>query len=403
MPTFKLTKSQLDQLCVRPKAYIAYDDSLPGFGCRVTPNGVKSWIIEFREGAGGRRAAKRRMTLGPVSVIPPVMARKQAHELLALARLGNDVAGGRAKKRAEPQLQELVADYTKVELSLKKASTAKNYASLFGKHLLPEFGKSRASEVTTADVRRLHRQIGVTHPVTANRVLVLLSGLYSWAEGEGRIATGLNPVRKISKYPEKNRERFLTVDELTRLGAALREAETVGLHWELDPKKPLSKHMPKEGNRVTIFSTHAIAAIRLLLFTGCRLREILHLRWEEYDPERGLLFLADSKTGRKTVVLSEAAIGLPGLSKHGTELLADLMTKDGMFGFSYRFELRQTRAGRPSDPLERSARNFMIENYVISYKQEHGCGQDAAVAAAEQKFNVTRGTVYRAIKDQQYR
>ena len=52
------------------------------------------------------------------------------------------------------------------------------------------------------------------------------------------------------------------------------------------------------------------AAIRLLLFTGCRLREILNLRWEEFDRDRGMLFLPDSKTGRKPVILSGAALAV---------------------------------------------------------------------------------------------
>jgi integrase len=48
----------------------------------------------------------------------------------------------------------------------------------------------------------------------------------------------------------------------------------------------------------------------LLLFTGCRLREILHLRWEHVDFERGCLFLPDSKSGRKTVILNAPALAV---------------------------------------------------------------------------------------------
>src|SRR5262249_35209219 len=63
-------------------------------------------------------------------------------------------------------------------------------------------------------------------------------------------------------------------------------------------------------------------AIRLLLFTGCRLREILHLKWEQVDLERGLLFLADSKTGRKTVILNAPALAvLAGLDRLGPYVL----------------------------------------------------------------------------------
>ena len=81
-------------------------------------------------------------------------------------------------------------------------------------------------------------------------------------------------------------------------------------------RKPKAKHLPKAKNRFTKISPFAAAAIRLLLFTGCRLREILHLKWEQVDLERGLLFLADTKTGRKTVILNAPALAvLAGLDR----------------------------------------------------------------------------------------
>ena len=64
--------------------------------------------------------------------------------------------------------------------------------------------------------------------------------------------------------------------------------------WET---KSTSKHVPKRKRR-TVIGPHAAAAIRLLLFTGCRLREILHLKWGHVDFERGLLF-STAKQARK--------------------------------------------------------------------------------------------------------
>lgn len=117
---------------------------------------------------------------------------------------------------------------------------------------------------------------------------------------------GTNPTRSIDKFKESRRERFLMGEELERLGSAIREGETTGIPWTVDESKPKAKHVPK-ATRCTKIDPFAAVALRLLLFTGCRLREILHLRWEYVDLERGCLFLPDSKSGRKTVVLNAPA------------------------------------------------------------------------------------------------
>ena len=90
----------------------------------------------------------------------------------------------------------------------------------------------------------------------------------------------------------------MTSEELGRLGDALRLAENEGLPWETDGN---SKHLAREENRRAELDPFPEAAIRLLILTGARLREILHARWEQVDIERGLLNLADSKTGKKSI------------------------------------------------------------------------------------------------------
>jgi integrase len=110
----------------------------------------------------------------------------------------------------------------------------------------------------------------------------------------GLVPEGTNPTRKVERYGESRRERFLSTQELRRLGDALKRAEGNGV----------------EDETVERISPFAAAAMRLLLFTGCRLSEILELRWEHVDFERGLLFLPDSKTGRKTIVLNAPALAV---------------------------------------------------------------------------------------------
>jgi integrase len=99
----------------------------------------------------------------------------------------------------------------------------------------------------------------------------------------------------------------------------LREAETVGLPWTFNEGKK-AKHRPaKAENRREVVSPYAVAAIRLMLLTGCRAGEILNLRWDAVDLEKGFLNLADSKTGAKTVLLGAPALevlaSLPRLGK----------------------------------------------------------------------------------------
>jgi integrase len=149
--------------------------------------------------------------------------------------------------------------------------------------VLPRLGSMRVSEVSRRDVHDLHRQISRKYPIAANRVLALVSKMFSLAVlWEMRID---NPATRIPKNPENRRERFLSSAELAALGKALREASS------------------DQGE-----SAYAVAAIRLLLFTGCRRNEILSLKWDEVDFEHGVLRLPDSKTGRRVVQLNAPAL-----------------------------------------------------------------------------------------------
>jgi integrase len=204
----------------------------------------------------------------------------------------------------------------------RKPRTSDLYDMYIRVHILPALGVRQAREITLADIAKLHRKIGAKTPVTANRVIALISAMFSWAARLGAVPEDVNPARGITRFREQGRERFLSSDELVRLGNALREAETAGVPWDVDQTRATAKHIPKKNRREKV-SPFATAAIRLLLLTGCRLREILKLRWEEFDRERGMLFLPDSKTGRKPVILSGAALAiLEGLPCAGEYVIA---------------------------------------------------------------------------------
>jgi integrase len=313
----RITKRVIDRLTPRANEFTVWDSKMPGFGVRVRPTGAKSFVVVYRAGSG-RSAPVRRYTIACVGKIAPEKARRRAQAILGAVAHGLDPASDKTTERGTPTVAEL-ADRFMVEHveSKRKPGTAAFYRHVLSKIVKPELGAAKADKVTRAQIARLHAKLGAT-PFQANRMLAVVSSMYAFAGRAGAVPEGTNPVRKIDKFKEHRRERFLTGEELERLGSAIREAETKGIAWDVDERKPEAKHLPKAQNRFTKIDPFATAALRLLLFTGCRLREILHLKWEHVDLERGLLFLPESKTGRKTINLNAPTIAVfSGLDRLG--------------------------------------------------------------------------------------
>ena len=152
---------------------------------------------------------------------------------------------------------------------------------------------------------KLHQKLAET-PRQANFVLAVCSKAFSLAEVWSIRPEGTNPCSKIERNQENARERFLSAVELGRLGIALREAESAGLPWRVGPRRPTSKHLARPENRRTLYSRVTTAAIELLLFTGCRLSEVLNLRWKQVDFDAGTIVLTETKSGRPQVVVMNA-------------------------------------------------------------------------------------------------
>jgi integrase len=305
MANVKLGKRTLDNLPQVTKRTTFFDTELTGFGLRVFPSGARSWIIEYRPGAGGRAVSKRRMVIGTSRTLTPDQARTQAAALLAKVKLGADPARERSDGRKADDVRDLLARFMDDHVRAKrKIRTVKLFDGYIKNHIEPALGLRKAPALARADVERLHKTVGKVNPVTANRVIALISAVYAYGLRAGLLPKGtVNPALGIEKFREQNRERFLTEPELLRLGDAIREAETTGIE-RLESK---SKHASKKPIAI---GPHAAAAIRLLIFTGARLREILDLKWDHVDLQRGLLFLPDSKTGKKTIVLGGAALAI---------------------------------------------------------------------------------------------
>jgi integrase len=256
-------------------------------------------------------------TIAATGKIAPESARTRAKAILAQVAHGHDPAREKVIEREALTISALADRFIAEVEGKRKPGTVIFYRHLLDKIVRPQFGATRADKLTRVQVARLHGSLAST-PFQANRVLAVIGSMYAFAGRSGIVPEDFSPVRKIDKFKEHRRERFLTGRELVRLGTAIREAETKGLPWDVDETKAKARHLPKARARFTKIGPFAAAAIRLLLFTGCRLREILRLKWEQVDVERGLLFLADSKSGKKTVILNApAAAVLTGLDRIG--------------------------------------------------------------------------------------
>ena len=278
----RLSKRLVEAADVRPAEYMLWDGDMPGFGVRILPSGRRSYLVQYRVGTRSRR-----LSLGAHGVLTAEQARVLAQQALASVAAGGDPAESRKTRREAITVRELADRFDREHIALRvKESTAKEYRRNLRRFILPALGRLRVEEVTRADVARFHHSLRHI-PYQANRNIEIVSKMFSLAELWGLRPDGSNPRRHLRKYAETKRERYLSAAELRRLGEVLNEVADERIE-----------------------SVFAIAAIRLLLLTGCRLNEIMKLRWEHVDADAGLLRLPDSKTGAKAVQLGQAALNL---------------------------------------------------------------------------------------------
>ena len=270
----RITKRAVDALTVEVEDAVFWDRDLPGFGVRVHATGRKAYVVQSRGKAGPKR-----VTLGRHGDMSADEARKRAGVVIDRIKQGEDPF----PKPPEPELtvSDLAERFMSTHVNVHcKPKTVATYRSVLDKHILPILGDKAISEVGRRDISALHHRLHDT-PAMANQTVKLLSKMYSLAEAWGNIPPGRNPCQSVRRYKVRSRERFLTPEEFRRLGRVLQESETDGSVWP-----------------------PAIAAIRLLMLTGCRKSEILTLRWEDVDRTAGELRLRDAKSGPRMVPLT---------------------------------------------------------------------------------------------------
>jgi integrase len=277
----KLTKAIVADARPGDKEYILWDSEVRKLGLRVLPSGRKSYIYQYRIG----RLSKK-YTIGAGDLSLPVV-RSLALEAAAKVAKGIDPGKERDDLRNAITIAQFVERFDTTHITFQlKDSTAKEYRRAIKLYVLPAIGTKQVAEVNRTHIYDLHRKMS-DKPTQANRTLEIISKMFNLAEEWGFREPNTNPRRGIKKYPETKRERFLSRAEMDRVHQVLEEMAVERIE------------MPS-----------AIAAVRLLMFTGCRLNEIMKLQWQFVDLKLGVLRLPDSKTGPRRVQLGEAAIAV---------------------------------------------------------------------------------------------
>jgi integrase len=286
MAKLNFTKAALFALPSPPKGKRAYyrDTQTRGLTLSVTESGTKSYLL-YRK-IHGKPEKVFIARFGDISVEE---ARNRATKLNAEIACGDNPAHGRRLARAEMTLEELFQQYIDrhAKVNTKRWREAE---SKFKQYLDRgdaggiKLSDRRISSLRRADIALLHSKISASHPVTANRVLALVSSVFGWA-----IKTGLweerNPASGIPRNRERSRDRFLQAAELPRFFRALSE---------------------ETNETVRDF-------ILISLFTGARQGNVLNMKWAQVDLADRLWRIPETKNGTPHVVpLTKEALAVLG-------------------------------------------------------------------------------------------
>ena len=260
-----------------------WDTEVKGFGVRIQSSDRKTYVVRYRTHSD----LQRKQTIGRCSDMPPEKARDLARKIFTAVAEGKDPMHDRIEKKGVITVAELKDRYMEDHAKpFKKPSSVVVDETNWRLHILPQLGKKKVSDVSTADILKLVGSMSVK-PAIANQCLALLSKTFNLAELWSLRPKHSNPCQGVKKFTLRERETILSPEEIGRLFSSL---DTMA-----------------EERRI---SDAMANLIRLLMLTGCRLREVMHAKQEWVDKTRCLLVLPDSKTGQRKIALSQAAMAV---------------------------------------------------------------------------------------------
>lgn len=253
MSKVKLRKRDIDALPIpKDKPVIYWDTVKPRFGLRITPAGVRTFVLDYTT----KNGRQRRMTLGRFGEITAEQAREMAGDRLAEIRKGSDPLAEHEAARGAATFKTLAEEYIRYRCAEKKSGPED--ARIIRRELLPHWGRKLAADIRRRDVMNLADEIKERGAgIMANRTLSVIRRLYNF--GIDRELVEINPASRV-KPPakEKTRDRVLDNEEIKTL-------------WSKIEKLP--------GDPATRL------ALRLILVTAQRPGEVASLAWEDIDTE----------------------------------------------------------------------------------------------------------------------
>ena len=261
----------------KSKHEITWDDKLTGFGIRITNNDARAFVLRYV--INGR---ERKYTIGKYPDLSATAAREIATELRGEIIKGNDPLDDRKKNSEIPTIKELGAEYLKSKQKFLRPKTISDYEFLLKKRIFPNFGNYKVNSIGKKDVEKFMNEMS-DKPYSANRSLQLLSAMFTMAKDNGW--TDSDPTKDVAKFPEEERQRYLSDKEISKLAKAL----------EAEKQNPNSK------------------IIRLIFSTGSRKSEVLSAKWQDFDLEKGAWFKKAAATKQKKdsyIPLNEEALGI---------------------------------------------------------------------------------------------